>query len=205
MSGVDGCTFQPGEHFCFDLHVFDTRDSALDHFIRAFAQWQDLASIDQKKLQLSLAPGAESVSRVRVNFLTPTELKGAGNAAAPDFAVLLARVRDRISTLRALYGEGPLQIEFREFGARARAVRTVHFGLKQIEMARRSSRTGQRHSIGGFVGFAEYEGELAEFLPYLEAAQLTGVGRHCTWGNGQIAVGIPGLPSLPCIPRILKT
>ncbi len=37
---------------------------------------------------------------------------------------------------------------------------------------------------------AEYEGDLAEFLPYLEAAHWTGVGRHCTWGNGQIHTAI---------------
>jgi len=36
------------------------------------------------------------------------------------------------------------------------------------------------------VGFAEYEGDLTEFIPYLEAAYWTGVGRHSTWGNGQI-------------------
>ena len=35
---------------------------------------------------------------------------------------------------------------------------------------------------------SEYEGDLAEFVPYLEAGEFTGVGRHCTWGNGQIAI-----------------
>lgn len=188
VGGVDGCAFEPGDRFYFDLHVFDTRESVPDHFIRAFEQWQDLVSVDQRRLQLNLAPRAEAMSRIRVNFLTPTELKSSRKPEPPDFAVLLARVRDRISTLRALYGAGPLQIEFREFGERAQAVRTVRSELKKLEFARRSSRTGQRHGIGGFIGFAEYEGNLAEFLPYLEAAQFIGVGRHCTWGNGHIAI-----------------
>jgi CRISPR/Cas system endoribonuclease Cas6 (RAMP superfamily) len=55
---------------------------------------------------------------------------------------------------------------------------------------RRSSRTGQSHGIGGFVGWAEYQGELSEFLPILQAAQWTGVGRHCVWGNGELRVEI---------------
>ena len=67
---------------------------------------------------------------------------------------------------------------------RVKTVSYANCGTSPVE--RRSSRTGQRHGIGGFVGFAEYEGDLAEFVPYLEAAYWTGVGRHCTWGNGQI-------------------
>jgi hypothetical protein len=66
----------------------------------------------------------------------------------------------------------------------------VRCELQRVAVERRSSRTGQRHGIGGFIGIAEYEGDLAEFLPYLEAAHWTGVGRHCTWGNGQITTKI---------------
>jgi len=38
------------------------------------------------------------------------------------------------------------------------------------------------------VGIAEYEGDLAEFLPYLEAARWTGVGRQSVWGKGEISL-----------------
>jgi hypothetical protein len=55
---------------------------------------------------------------------------------------------------------------------------------------RRSSRTGQVHSLGGVVGEAEYQGELGEFLPYLEAGKWTGVGRHTVWGQGEVAVEV---------------
>jgi len=43
---------------------------------------------------------------------------------------------------------------------------------------------GQRHPLGGFVGEAEYEGELAEFLPYLRLGKWVGVGRQTVWGRG---------------------
>jgi hypothetical protein len=63
-----------------------------------------------------------AVERVRVRFLTPTELKSAGVIAPrPEFAILFARLRDRISTLRAFYGAGPLEIDFRAMGERAAA------------------------------------------------------------------------------------
>jgi hypothetical protein len=59
-----------------------------------------------------------------------------------------------------------------------------------VSIERRSSRTGQTHPIGGFQGTVEYTGPLDEFLPYLEAARWTGVGRQAVWGKGEIAVSI---------------
>ena len=90
--------------------------------------------------------------------------------------------------MRRLYGQGPLTIDFQETGLRAAAVQMTRCEARRVEAQRRSSRTGQSHSIGGFVGIAEYQGDLAEFLPYLEAARWTGVGRQSVWGKGEIAV-----------------
>lgn len=188
-AALNGRILQPGDRFCFDLHLFDAPDPPLEHFTKAFAQWADLISVEHQSITVDLGTQPNPVSRIRVLFQTPTELKAASGDAI-DFAVLLARARDRVSTLRSLYGEGPLEIDFRGFAERARCVKTVRTELRRVAVERRSSRTGQRHGIGGLVGFAEYEGDLAEFLPCLEAASWTGVGRHCTWGNGQIRTEI---------------
>ncbi len=144
-------------------------------------------------LELDLSPRSLAVERLRVRFVTPTELKGGGETALqPQFGILFARVRDRLSTLRALYGAGPLPIDFKGMGERAARVRLVRSALRWTETTRRSSRTGERHPFGGFTGEADYEGELAEFLPFLEAAAWTGVGRQTVWGKGEIAVETPG-------------
>jgi hypothetical protein len=39
------------------------------------------------------------------------------------------------------------------------------------------------------VGEAEYEGELAEFLPYWRLGKWVGVGRQTVWGKGEMEVG----------------
>jgi hypothetical protein len=124
-------------------------------------------------------------NRVRVHFLTPTELKPSG---PPSFGTLFARVRDRISTLRALYGAGPLEIDFKAMGERAAAVAMTYSDLIHVNAERVSRSTGQRHPLGGFTGVAEYEGDLTEFIPYLEIAAYTGVGRQTVWGKGEIRV-----------------
>jgi hypothetical protein len=135
-------------------------------------------------LRLPLCASRVRVCRVRLNFVTPTELKGAEH---PEFGILLARIRDRISTLRELYGDGPLGIDFKAFGERASCIATARCELLPVAAERISRATGQRHSLGGFTGVAEYEGDLAEFLPYLEIARWTGVGRQTVWGKGEIA------------------
>jgi hypothetical protein len=167
------------------LNVFVTQEPAVELFTRVMA---DLGTIENVEgtdlLRLPLAVSRDPVSRIRVRFLTPTELKG---AEQPEFGVLMARIRDRISTLRALYGAGPLEIDFKAFGERAGRVTMSGCELVQVAAERVSRRTGQRHSIGGFTGVAEYSGDLAEFLPYLEIARWTGVGRQTVWGKGEIA------------------
>ncbi len=140
-------------------------------------------------LVLSLAPLTEPIDRITVRFVTPTELKTEGGLAErPEFGVLASRIRDRVSSLRERYDNGPLDIDFRAFGERAARVRMTRCDIRQVDVSRRSSRTGQVHPIGGFVGEAEYEGDLAEFVPYLKAAAWTGVGRQTVWGKGAIVL-----------------
>ncbi len=140
-------------------------------------------------VRLTLDPAPQGVHRLRVRFVTPTELKAAQDVAArPEFGALLSRIRDRLSTLRALYGPGPLEADFRGMGERAARVELVRWEGRMVEAERRSGRTGQHHSIGGFVGEAEYDGGLSEFVPWVEAARWVGVGRHTVWGNGEVEV-----------------
>lgn len=203
---LDGRAIRPGERFHFGLHVFDLREPALPYFEQAFAELArhgvgpgrgraELTAMrcltldgtalpkgEPAPVELPLAP-AEPARRVRVRFVTPTELKG---AKQPEFGALFARLRDRVSTLSALYGGGPPAIDFRAMGERAAAVRMTRCDLARVEVLRRSTRTGLVHPLGGFTGEAEYEGALREFLPYLRAGKWTGVGRHTVWGQGEL-------------------
>ncbi|MGB7759784.1 MAG: CRISPR system precrRNA processing endoribonuclease RAMP protein Cas6 [Bryobacteraceae bacterium] len=212
-AAVDGREIASGDPFYIDMHVFDTRPELMAAIRVTFEQLGEAGlgpgrgraalsrvqrmGADESAWEMRTEPGPpvvisldpdpaeQAVRQVRLQFLTPTELKG-GNGA--EFGVLFARLRDRISTLRALYGAGPLAIDFRGLGERARAVELVSSDLDWIGARRRSSRTGQSHPLGGFTGVAEYAGELGEFLPWLRAARWTGVGRQTVWGKGDVRV-----------------
>jgi len=200
---LDGRTIQRDERFWFDVHLFETRDPPLDSFAEAFARLAknglgpergraDLVSAEQRSVSIDLNSPVMEAAAVRIEFRTPTELKGGDQLVGrPEFDVLFARARDRVGTLRSMYGAGPLEIDFQAMGERAARIRMTRSELRQVEATRRSSRTGQLHGIGGFVGVAEYEGQLGEFIPYLEAAQWTGVGRQCVWGKGELRLEIP--------------
>ena len=149
-------------------------------------------------LRLNLPPASENgtnaIHRLRIRFITPTELKsGQQLTSRPEFSILASRIRDRLSTLQELYGSGPLDIDFRTFGEQSKMIQLVGCNLNYVDLNRYSSRTGQTHSIGGFTGEAEYEGNLGPFLPFLHAAQWTGVGRQTVWGKGQMVVIQPSV------------
>ncbi len=202
-SHLDGRTFEPGETFAFDLHLFLVDDPPLDSLRRAFEQLADtglgpargLVRLDGMcsslvRMKLEAASDERSEGCV-VEFLTATELKHGGRVIIerPEFAVLIARVRDRLGSLSQLYGSDPLDFDWTGLVERARAVRLVEWDAGQTsDVTRYSTRTKQTHSIGGMTGTAVYRGPCTEFLPLLRAAEFTGVGRQTVWGKGWIRV-----------------
>jgi hypothetical protein len=138
-------------------------------------------------LEFSLQPWTSAPPRIRVEFRTPMDLKSDGKRATnPEFGILMRRIRDRVHALQAMYGPEYLSIDFRGFGERAARVRTAESNLRKQDGIFRQSSSGHRHPLGGWIGSIVYEGDLREFLPFLEVAKWTGVGRHTVWGNGVI-------------------
>jgi hypothetical protein len=193
-SHLDAITVPAGECFQFDVHLFETGGraaQAMDWLSDAFAHTSGAAmeSIAVSEIEIDLGIAPPPISRLRVDFITPTELKAAGDVVVrPEFPILLSRARDRVATLQSLYGSGTSPADFVGLGERAGRVTMESCELKQVERARRSSRTGQTHGLGGVTGHAIYSGNLAEFWPWLDAAQWTGVGRQTVWGKGQIKI-----------------
>jgi hypothetical protein len=200
-ASLDGQRFGAGEGFNLDVNVFDPDIPALDHFRLAFEQLCEeglgrnrprvelLEARELPGVEVDLTSPRKPVSKIKLTFLTPTELKIDGEILRePRFDAVFKRARDRATGLASLYQKesAPNELDFRGLGNRAGAVSMTASCLEQVEHKRRSSRTGQIHSLGGFTGEAEYEGDLTEFLPCLEAAWWTGVGRLTVWGNGLV-------------------
>ncbi len=214
---LDGRKVAPGESFWFDLHVFSLDQNVLAYFVLTFASLAreglgpsrgkaELQRVDTgaqtvydgsaqtvsgsvQPLSLDLTPGIDPVTHLTVEFLTPTELKHEHKIASrPEFPILFGRIRDRVATLSRLYADTELDIDYLGTNERAGKVAMTNCRVRREETERRSTKTGQSHSIGGFVGTAEYEGDLTEFLPWLAAAHWVGVGRQSVWGKGELSI-----------------
>jgi CRISPR-associated endoribonuclease Cas6 len=180
---LDGRTFQAGEPFHVDLHLF--KNASFDLFHRAMERIRlgRLVCVNRQVITLSLENTHPGITSVSVCFVTPTELKTAGTLThEPDFPVLFSRTRDRI---RALC-QDELTLDFSGMAQRANNIALVSQRLIHERFNRTSRKTGQTHPIGGFRGEAFYAGDLDEFAPLLEAARWTGIGRQTVWGKGAI-------------------
>lgn len=179
-------TIPAGAGFHFDVHWFPNDPQplvqALSRLRRLRGTPVELESHHVTRHHIDL-DARDPHSLIEVRFESPTELK-----QGFDFAGLFAAARDRISNLRSFHGSGPLAIDFRELGDEANAVETRTSSLVRVETERLSTRTNQRHPLGGWIGAVRYEGKLDRFLPYLDAACWTGVGRQTVWGKGEIRV-----------------
>jgi hypothetical protein len=207
-SGPEGGA-QKGELLRADLFLFDCYHPPWPELQRAFERvaaqglWPSRASARLKTFSFG---GAETAAlrfplkeaygvpgrrgRLRLLFATPTELKSGGEVCTePDFAVLIHRLLERLWALGCLYqGWRGEDWDYRPLLDLAQGVQLVDWNWRHTAAERRSSRTGKRHSIGGFKGWAEYAGMIGAFLPVLEIARWIGVGRQTVWGKGEVRV-----------------
>jgi hypothetical protein len=132
--------------------------------------------------------GDEERDRLTLRFVTPMDLKDGGAAVeVPRFGAIMRRLRDRVSALAAFFGDGPIEIDFKGVSALADGVRLVEDRTRLVSVSRHSSRTGQRHDIGGIVGEAAYEGEgIGRLMPLVRLGEVLHVGKHAAFGNGGI-------------------
>lgn len=199
-AGPSGSSIICGMPFSIDLNLFDVRNAPFGELEEAF---QELAqagigagrgkakflSLDTKPVLRFSTRGKDGLGRVVLHFATPTELKGGGSVRPePEFALLIQRLIERVWILGRLYQSWPGDWDTRDLLDTARMVRLVDCDFRHEHHQRRSSRTNQRHSISGFTGTATYEGPVGAFLPLLQIARWTGVGRQTVWGKGELRV-----------------
>lgn len=139
--------------------------------------------------------------RLKVKFLTPLLLKSGsgvdehGNRISaqeirerPPFGVIIRRLRDRLSSLCAFFGERWDCPDFAGLGAMADQVTIVDSQTTWLTRNRHSTRTGQSHEISGLVGNATYQFpddyHFDSLTPLLKLGELIHVGKNAPWGNG---------------------
>ena len=134
---------------------------------------------------LETAAGMLPQDRLNLRFLTPVRVKYDGDyVAEPPFHVLFRNVVRRVSWLSYFHCGERWEADFPALIAAAERVETVRLETTWVDWGRTSTRQRQDMNLGGFVGEAEYEGDLAPFLPLMLLGSLVHVGKACTFGHG---------------------
>lgn len=132
----------------------------------------------------------KDVSTCRLHFITPTRLKYQSHYTdIPEFHIIFRSAVRRITSLLYYHHGGKeLNIDFKELIQKAEAVKLIQSDVSWYDWERYSNRQKKRMKLGGIVGKAVYEGNLEPFIPWLQLAEWTHIGKNTTFGLGKIKV-----------------
>jgi hypothetical protein len=141
--------------------------------------------------QLALAeivPSLE-ISQVTIRLQTPLRLKSDNHLQATlPFSVLVRSMLRRVSGLFNAWGAGEPPLDYRGMVARAEQVKVIDGRLRWHDWERYSNRQEQAMNFGGILGYATYQGALAEYLPLIKLCQQLSIGKQTTFGLGRFSV-----------------
>ena len=128
--------------------------------------------------------------QVTFKFLTPTRIKNNGKLTIDiDFVIILRNLLRRLSRLAEVHCDEKWELEWNELIEMASdRVSTVSSGLKWHDWKRYSQRQGTKMKMGGFLGEIIFEGELAEFLPFIKLGELLHMGKGTVYGLGMYEI-----------------
>lgn len=128
--------------------------------------------------------------QVSLLFLTPTRIKHQGRFTTKiNFEILLRNLLRRLSWLSELYCGEKWDIDYDGLLSVARdKVHTTYSSLNWYDWERYSRRQNARLKMGGFVGEITFEGELAEFLPFIKLGEYLHIGKGTAYGLGKYKI-----------------
>ncbi len=122
---------------------------------------------------------------IKLSFLTPTKIRFLEKTIFnPEFSHIVKRLIERLGALSYFYCSETLGDEMMPLLEKAELVKTISREVRWVDAERHSTKTKLPHSIGGFVGYISFEGDIGDFLPFLIAGELVHVGKSTTFGNG---------------------
>jgi hypothetical protein len=138
---------------------------------------------------ITIPPVPAHLDEVWVELQTPLRLKRNNNLVGPrelDASIFLDAVVRRISLLARAHSGGFPKVDFNAMKVQAAALQLDASQLRWHDWTRFSSRQGESMQMGGLLGTLRLRGNLADFWPYLYAAQWAHIGKAASFGLGRI-------------------
>ncbi|MBW2031826.1 MAG: CRISPR system precrRNA processing endoribonuclease RAMP protein Cas6 [Deltaproteobacteria bacterium] len=144
---------------------------------------------DPAELNLNHVSGKNQpgITRLKLSIITPLRIKFQNRLIAElPFHVLVRAMLRRVSSLYSAYGQGEPDLDYKGLVHRAKAVRIAESDIGWFDWQRYSGRQDRAMLMGGIVGSITYEGEIGEYLPFLDFCARAHLGKQTTFGLGMI-------------------
>ncbi len=105
-----------------------------------------------------------------------------------DFEIVMRNLLRRLSWLAEYHCNEKWELKWKELIQRSTTVKTVHSNLKWHDWDRYSERQGTKMKMGGFLGEITFEGDLAEFVPFLKLGEFLHIGKETVFGLGKYEI-----------------
>lgn len=128
--------------------------------------------------------------RVTLRFLTPARIKYKGKFTMDiTFEIIIRNLLRRLSELAKVHCDEKWELEWKALIQRAiDKVSTIHSDLRWHDWERYSQRQGTKMKMGGFLGEITFEGELAEFMPFIKLGEYLHIGKGTVFGLGKYEI-----------------
>jgi len=147
-----------------------------------------LGALKKEAVCIDIAP--INVSQLKVEFITPFRLRvGGREARRVTFCDLIRAAIRRLSIMTHFYGS-PLAeaLDTSELLRGCDDVKAVADDTEWFEFGRYSGRQKRKVPMGGLIGNMSFGGNLSKYLPLLELAQVTNLGKATSFGFGRFKV-----------------
>lgn len=137
---------------------------------------------------LKRGPGgvASDSQLLTLNFITPTRIVfNEDLVVEPEFHHIIRSLLRRLSSLSYFHYGERLDLDFKGLIERAQSIKVKERNTEWHDWERYSARQDVRMKMGGFVGKVSFEGDLGEFLPFIELGEVLHVGKGTSFGLGK--------------------
>lgn len=129
--------------------------------------------------------------RLAIFFETPLRMKSQGTYTDNlQFSLLIRNILRRMTGLLQFHHDVLPDWNIKNILEKAEQIQLVRQETKWVEYDRYSARQESKMKMGGIVGWALYEGDFGEFLPWLRAAEIVHVGKNTAFDLGRIRISV---------------
>ncbi len=128
-------------------------------------------------------------NRVTLRFLTRARIKYNGDPVIDlDFEIFMVNLLGRLESIARVHSDEKWDFDKIGLIKRSKDIRTVNNDLKWKDLKRRSNRQNVEMEKGGLLGEITYEGELAEFMPFIKLGEFLHIGGGTAYGLGKYEI-----------------